>query len=217
MRIATWNLAGRFAEGHTALIEALDADVLLLTEVSERTVLPGWQLHLGRDLMAARRRWAGVATRQPAHPLPDPHPATAAVRLHGLVCWSSVLPWRSCGSVPWGQKPHADRTGRALDQLLSRRQHPDLWGGDWNHALHGREWSGSQGGRAHVVAALDRFGLHPVTGRLPHRLPDLLSIDHVAVPSSWTVRTAERVDGSGLSDHDAYVIEVESTLRSPSP
>ena len=77
MRIGTWNLAGRWDPRHLALIETMDCDVLLLTEVSERVELPGYDLHLGRLLMSPKRRWAAVASRLPMVPLPDPHGASA--------------------------------------------------------------------------------------------------------------------------------------------
>jgi hypothetical protein len=46
------------------------------------------------------------------------------------------------------------------------------------------------------------------TAELPHRLDGLLSIDHVAVPTTWTLRDVVRLDAEGLSDHDAYVVDV---------
>lgn len=66
MRIGTWNLQGRWDARHLELIEAMDCDVLLLTEVSERLDMPGYDLHLGRTLMASKRPWAAVASRLPA-------------------------------------------------------------------------------------------------------------------------------------------------------
>lgn len=48
MRIGTWNLAGRWDARHLDLIQEMDSDILLLTEVSERTELPGYDMHLGR-------------------------------------------------------------------------------------------------------------------------------------------------------------------------
>jgi hypothetical protein len=42
MRIGTWNLAGRWDARRRELIERLDVDVWLFTEVSERSDLPGF-------------------------------------------------------------------------------------------------------------------------------------------------------------------------------
>jgi len=98
MRIGTWNLAGRWDARHLALLEAMNCDVLLLTEVSERVELPAHDLHLGEALMAPRRRWAAVASRSALRPLPDPHGASAMAEVEGIGVCSSVLPWRSCGS-----------------------------------------------------------------------------------------------------------------------
>lgn len=64
MRIGTWNIAGRWSEHHQSLVADADCDVWLLTEVNERTELPGYALHLSEARMAPRRRWAGVASRQ---------------------------------------------------------------------------------------------------------------------------------------------------------
>lgn len=50
------------------------------------------------------------------------------------------------------------------------------------------------------------------TAELAHRIPGLLSIDHIAVPTSWDVehaaRTVAEADDARLSDHDLYTIEV---------
>ena len=56
-------MEGRWDQRHLDHIRAMDCDVLLLTEVSERVELPGITLH-GSDLrMAPRRHWAAVASR----------------------------------------------------------------------------------------------------------------------------------------------------------
>lgn len=39
------------------------------------------------------------------------------------------------------------------------RRPPTVWGGDWNRALSGPEYSGSKAGRLHLLEALDRLGL----------------------------------------------------------
>jgi endonuclease/exonuclease/phosphatase family metal-dependent hydrolase len=91
-----------------------------------------------------------------------------------------------------------------------------VWGGDWNHALSGDEWTGTKGGRAHVLAAVEQLGLQVPTAELPHRLDGLLSIDHIAVPKSWSVRGVARLDAQGLSDHDCYVVDVDDpTAQAP--
>ncbi|TIC85683.1 endonuclease/exonuclease/phosphatase family protein [Nocardioides sp. GY 10127] len=217
MRIGTWNLAGRWGDAHLRLLESLACDVLLLTEVSERVEVPGMHRHLTRGVMAPRRRWAGVFSIGPLRPLPEPHGATALAEVTAddgderVVLASSVLPWRSCGSAqPWVGTTSKERTAHAVDAIAQAR--PTVWGGDWNHALHGREYAGSMGGRAHLLAALDDLGLRAATSDSPHRIDGLASIDHVAVPSGWAAEATRHVaehDGSRLSDHDAYVVAVE--------
>lgn len=210
MRIGTWNLQGRWDARHFHLIEAMDCDVLLLTEVSERLDLPGYDVHLGRKLMSPKRRWAAVASRLPMSPGPDPHGASATVELAGLRVCSSILPWRSCGTRdPWVGANSAERTTAAVDAVEANG--PSVWGGDWNHALSGREPTGSVAGRRSVLAAVERLELQVPTAWMPHQIDGLLSIDHIAVPKSWHVTATQRhralSGGTRISDHDAYVVE----------
>lgn len=211
VRIGTWNLAGRWDERHAALIERIDCDVLLLTEVPERVVLSEHNLHPGQLLMAPRRRWAAVASRLPFSPEPDPHGASAMVSIEGLRVCASVLPWRSCGTRdPWVGVSTAEKTSAAVACVESST--PVIWGGDWNHALSGREWSGSVAGRRFLLDALGRLELQVPTASLPYQIEGLLSIDHIALPASWVVDNAQRhralVGETRISDHDAYVVEV---------
>lgn len=215
MRIGTWNLAGRWSDDHRSLLIEADCDVWLLTEVNERTSLPGHAIHLSDARMAARRRWAAVASRLPIASSPDPHRASASAQVGATTYVSSVLPWKSARSGPvWVGDRHADKTANAVNDLLLRmRAAPSLvWGGDWNHALTGREYAGSKAGRASITSALDELGLVVPTAELPHAIDGLLSIDHVAVPAGWEA-TARRVvaecDGKRLSDHDAYVVDAQ--------
>jgi hypothetical protein len=213
LRIGTWNLAGRWGDAHLAFLLGMECDVLLLTEVNERVAVPGHALHVSEATMAARRRWAGVMVRgTDLSPMDDPHPASAMASSRGLTFCSSILPWRSCGIDPWIEGRHVDKTEAAVATLLESLPTTDLvWGGDWNHALTGREYAGSIGGRTHITEAVGRLGLRVPTTDLAHRIPDVLSIDHIAVPADSTVVGAHRVDASGpprLSDHDAYVVEL---------
>lgn len=210
MRIGTWNLAGRWDARHLALIDRMDCDVLLLTEVSERVEVPGHDLHLGATLMMPKRRWAAVASRLPMRPMPDPQGASAMAELDGLRVCSSILPWKGCGTRdPWVGTTTAERTVAAVAAVEAVA--PAIWGGDWNHALSGREWAGSVAGRRSVLATVERLGLQVPTADAPHQIEDLLSIDHIAVPKSWLVGAAHRyrafVSESRISDHDAYVVD----------
>lgn len=213
MRIGTWNLQGRWDSRHLDLIEMMDCDVLLLTEVSERVDVPGYDLHLGRHLMMPKRRWAAVASRLDMQAQPDPHGASAMAELEGLRVCSSILPWRSCGTRdPWLGATSGEKTSAAVAAVETCV--PSVWGGDWNHALSGREWTGSIAGRRSLLAAVKRLDLHVPTASSPHQIEDLLSIDHIAVPKSWTVSATHRhrafVGQVRISDHDAYVVEASS-------
>lgn len=115
--------------------------------------------------------------------------------------------------MPWVGPNHAERTRNALEELL--KQLPDsglVWGGDWNHGLDGHESAGSKAGRDHIVKAVSKLGLKVPTKYLCHRLPELRTIDHIAVGTGVEVVSAERIEaieGSRrLSDHDAYVVEI---------
>ncbi|NYG54969.1 endonuclease/exonuclease/phosphatase family metal-dependent hydrolase [Nocardioides perillae] len=82
-----------------------------------------------------------------------------------------------------------------------------------------KEHAGSKASRSHLLAALERWDLIVPTAPLAHRIPGLLSIDHIAVPRAWPVAGAVRVvaeaGGRRLSDHDAYVVEVDLPGSTP--
>ena len=209
MRIGTWNLEGKHSPAHLALLEAQRCDVWLLTEVSEQLDAAGWHTATTAPDMTPGRSWAAVWSRRPVQSSSLPHPASCAAVVDGTTFISTVLPWRSCGSAaPWRGESHAERTRNALldlrDGSLDR---PVVWGGDWNHSLSGREYAGSDDGRVAVQEAIRHWGLQVPTEHLLHQLPDVLSIDHVAVPTGWTA-VGQRVPVGELSDHDAYVVEV---------
>ena len=118
MRVATWNLAGRWSNAHSELIQSLNADVLLLTEVSDDLDLPEYSIHRTSAPMAPLRTWAAIATRAPLATWPDPHPATALVTSDGWTFASTVLPWRGRGTEVYGEGGHVDKTTRAVAALL---------------------------------------------------------------------------------------------------
>lgn len=212
VRIATWNLEGKWTPRHLGVIRSLRADLLLLTEVPIEVAIPGLNLHFTAGEMQPGRRWAAVASGAPLRALPDPHGATALAEVTGLRVASSVLPWRNAGAAsPWEGSDQGTRTAAAVASI--RAASPVVWGGDWNHELRGRLFAGSATGKASILEALDELGVDAPTGALPHRLVGSRSIDHVAIPAFWSVTSVERVSGVvesiELSDHDAYVVEVE--------
>jgi endonuclease/exonuclease/phosphatase family metal-dependent hydrolase len=195
-------------------------DVWLLTEVSDRLAIASYHLHRSEALMAPRRHWAAIATRLPMSPVSDPHRASAMASVEGLTVCSSILPCRACGNgSTWVGDRHAEKAEATLHDLDGSMPRATLiWGGDWNHALSGREYSGSMAGRQHIQSLLDDRGMQVPTSSLPHRIDGLLSIDHIAVTDDLAVESAERFrtpnpGGGALSDHDGYVV----TIRSPSP
>ena len=214
VRIGTWNLAGRWSPDHERLMAAQECDLWLLTEVSDRVELPGMRRHIGQEHMAARRHWAAILSHHRFEPLEDPHPASASIQMGDTTFVSSVLPWRSCGARhPWIGSRHEEKTQAAVGSVLESLKGSVIWGGDWNHALHGPEYAGSRAGRSHIENAVSQLELQVPTERLSHRIEGLLSIDHIAVPKGVLVQAAERVsaatDEKRLSDHDAYVVTVQ--------
>jgi hypothetical protein len=196
----------------------LDAacEVWLLTEVPDAFDLVG-TLASSHEMPVegTPRAWAAVWSQGPLRAVPSPHPAAALAHLDDLLLCSCVLPWRGAGAHwPGPGETLTERTAAALEVLrpaIERPEHRAVWGGDWNHAMDGAETSGSLEGRQAIRATAEWLGLTVATAALPHQIEGLLTIDHVAVPWWWRVRSAERIParagGRRLSDHDAYVVE----------
>lgn len=205
---------GKAGAEQSAFIESQNCDVLLLTEVKLGWSPAGYEMSPG-VLMTEGKLWAAIASHAPQIKLAPPHPASAAATIEGTTYVSSILPWRSSGGEePWHGDTHASRTKDALKTLAQALGTYDrlVWGGDWNHALSGDEWAGSSGGRQALLAVLAELGLEVPTADLPHRIPGLLTIDHIAVRANDSEAT--RVDAAGLSDHDFYVVDKRDE-RSP--
>jgi endonuclease/exonuclease/phosphatase family metal-dependent hydrolase len=132
-----------------------------------------------------------------------------------LYC-SCVLPWRAAGAW-WPEEDIGDVAGMtkaAIERLgagLSAAAGSVVWGGDWNHALRDSEYAGTHDGREAIGKLVTKLGLRVPTEHLAHAKPGLLSIDHIAVPTTWDIAGCRRVvavaDGRRLSDHDAYVLD----------
>jgi hypothetical protein len=212
MRIGTWNLAGSWSADHASLLLELGCDVLLLTECPAEATLPGYVRHATvTRISGTDTHWSTVLSTRPMEPLPDPHPASAAVRIEGVVFCASVLPWPLAGdSWPWGPPDHRSRMQHTLVELGDAfGGRPVVWGGDWNQPLTGSLAGFSRAARDAIATSTEALGLQVPTRSLLGRTAGQGSIDHLAVPRSWTVREAGCVPVDvRLSDHDAYWVDV---------
>ena len=143
-------------------------------------------------------------------PLPDPHPASAAALLEDMVVCASVLPWPLArDSWCWGPAERLTRMQETLAQLTDALEgRTTIWGGDWNQPLEGSLAGFSRAGRDAITASTEMLDLQVPTASLPARPLGQGSIDHLAVPRSWTVSGAGCVPvDEHLSDHHAYWVE----------
>lgn len=91
-----------------------------------------------------------------------------------------------------------------------------VWGGDWNHAMEGPEYAGGLAGKAAIKGVLADRQLQVATRGLPHCIPGLFTIDHIAVPKAGQIVdvpriVAEGLRGNRLSDHDACAAEIATS------
>ena len=213
MRIGTWNLEGKWSCGHLALLQSQGCDVWLLTEVPTAASIPGMVAHRTAQPMGLRKTWAGIFSNVDVMTRPDPHPATAMADCDGFRLMSSVLPWRSCGTS-WEGSTLAEKMSGTLSSLREHIDEATVWGGDWNQALEGRDYVGSLTGRTEILELVHDSHLSVPTSALGSASKGHRSIDHIAVPINWNVVGAHllraAIEGHRLSDHDAYVVTVDS-------
>jgi len=160
---------------------------------------------MGRD-----KHWAAVAYNGVMDPIDDPYPASAAALIDGIFVCTSVLPWPLAQEDwPWGPTEHQLRMEMNLDHLVAAmKNNAVIWGGDWNQPLTGNLAGFTRAAQASILGVVDRLSLQVPTASQPSRHRAQQSIDHVAVPQSWTVRAAGHVAvESSLSDHDAYWVD----------
>ena len=167
--------------------------------------------------MGPKQYWAAVLSDKPFdQKLDDPHPASAAVVVNKITYCSSVLPWRSVKekAFPPIDSNLTEKTKQTIDMLLQRLPKSKLvWGGDWNHSLIGSEVAGSFDGRKHLLDALEVLGLQVPTTDLLHRNGSSKTIDHIAIQNNWIATEAKQIKAEGLSDHDAYVVDVQGSTE----
>jgi hypothetical protein len=215
MRIATWNLDARWSAEHSAFLCEQAADVWCLTEVPPAAMpdgrIAGYPTVGSTGRMTQGQHYAAIAARVAPTVAKHPHPATVVADVGGIAVASSVLPRSGAGGQPGGVW-----VGERIDDWLAdalaaiRVSGATIWGGDWNRNLAGGWQSvGMSRSDAAIREAVAAMGVVAATAALPHQKPGLFAIDHIAVPVSWRVVAAHRIAADRLSDHDAYVLDVE--------
>lgn len=222
MRIGTWNLEGRWSADHGQVLVDLDCDVWLLTENQPDARPDGHHLLVSTQLMGPGKHWAGIASRWPIDPQPDPDVASVLGESGGVRFCSSVLPWPLASQFsPWAGGTHVEEMAEVVGRLDDAfAQAPVVWGGDWNQPLSGNLQGFTRGAQRVLLETVASLGLQVPTETLRgRRSGGQSSIDHVAVPDDWVVTGAGRVTvGRRLSDHDLYWVEVDpSRPEAPGP
>jgi hypothetical protein len=226
MRIGTWNLDAKAPsapqsarlDDQLEFMASENCDVWLLTEVPFAFAMAPGTATFSRS-MGPSKAFAAVWARDGLEALTTIHPAAAFARIGDMRVCSCVLPWRAASAQSWPDSGElATMTQTAVDHLregLSRGAGDLVWGGDWNQSLQGRDHVGTPAGRLAVRALIATLGLTAPTSGLAHAADGgQFSIDHIAVPSGWTIgdgtrRIAESA-GERLSDHDAYIVEAKA-------
>jgi hypothetical protein len=220
MRIGTWNLDAQWSPAHQALLARGYCDVWLLTEVRPSAGEPNppladYQCHLSKGTMARGQHYAAILSLLSLTPLHGTHEASASAVVDGIAYCATVLPWAGCAqqpTSPWVGASLEEMARAAIDRLKAALpKGSTVWGGDWNQNLAGG-WQnvGSRPMRTLIESVVTSLDLRVATAALPHQAGACaFTIDHIAVPWHWKVRCADRVAATGLSDHDAYIIEVD--------
>jgi len=197
-----------------AFLASLCCEVLLLTEVPRDLQLARYRLSFSEGVMACGQVFAAVATPDDPQECVRPHLASVASGRGGVTFMASVLPWRSAQETDgFAGDSQGERTRVAVEAIaLGWPSGTVVWGGDWNHELLGPISAGSKIGQEAILRLVRDREMQAPTSVLGSE-HGAGSVNHIAVPDSWTVMSVERhVASSGgkrLSDHDAYVIQVE--------
>ena len=219
MRIGTWNLDAQWSQRHCGFLNSQSCDLWLLTEVPPELrhrdgEIASFYSYLSAGRMTRGQHYSAILSSAPLTIESCGHAASVAASRDELVFCSTVFPWAGCRVSPshiWIGDSLEQMTQNAIDELYDvLRKHNTVWGGDWNQNLFG-DWQhvGSAGMRNVIENAVSELELIVPTARLLHRNESSFTIDQIAVPSGCVVHRKTRIDATGLSDHDAYTLNVE--------
>lgn len=228
LRVGTWNLdrdKPPWRQPFQADHISEEADLWLLTEVPV-----AWQRVTAKVTFSGTRPaekgqyWSAIISKWPLERIPAKHPALAMAHVDhpdgAFLAASSVFPWRGAAKFwPSGDgDTFAERCVCTLvkhtDEIVAAQGDlPVVWGGDFNQALSGHDYVGSDVGRRALRDAFEDLGLRAVTIEAAGQEPPQRSIDHIAIPEEWSLRAMNvqrpESDGRLLSDHPSYVVSVD--------
>lgn len=238
LRVATWNLDGYGKSAahrlprQTEFLKALQADVLVLTEVQNTTEVDGmtfWWSDPGAAPYSPADRAVGVASRWPGRPLKvtDSRLSVcveleAPAPLSKVIVYGTVIPYKLDGvkqgvATAWQRHAQAvaDVTAdlnRLRDQSATERARIVL-AGDFNINLDGTVWYGQSEARQALIDGLTRAGLRCHTSediratRGSHRA----IVDHIWTstdlhPTEPLHIWCDRKEPGRLSDHNGAAL-----------
>jgi len=236
-QVGTWNLDGYRRTGklpeQVAVLEALCADVLVLTEVSDRTRLEGkhsWWSAPGQPpqykphhrAVGVFSGWAGVPLEVSDSRLSVCVALTAPKPLGLVLVYGTIIPYHDDG-VRQGQAARWERHRKAIGLVLSDikriRCIPNyssahfILAGDFNTNLDGKGRYGDPVARQALMVGLEQLGL------VCHTLEDIKAtrgscrsiVDHICMsealqPSKPLHIWCDREGPGRLSDHNGVSV-----------
>ena len=240
MIIGTWNLEvkpSRHSSHGIAVAQEIQlhaVDVWFFTEIHADWEVDGHSIFFSPagEVATNTRRSAAISSSWQMEPILGPNTLVeewiCMARLNNpnnnetILAVSTVLPWR--GITPYWrqaltkQTTFADAFRHVLQYIVQRintERRPGenvIWGGDFNQALSGRDYVGTNQGRRDFQKALQNLELWAPTADMPALIPAHPAIDHIAIPSAWSIKDEPLIlrptrNQKNLSDHALYVID----------
>lgn len=240
LHVATWNLDGYGSGAARRLplqinaLNALRADVLVLTEVRDTTRIPGmrfWWSSEGAGPYAPQDRAVCVASAWEGYTLEvaDPRLSVCVVlgaptALGQVVVYGTIIPYAMDGvrqgvAAPWER--HRRAVADVVRDLERLRAVPALssarfvLAGDFNTCLDGSGWYGDPKARLTLVEGLERVGMlcHTLENIRLTRGSDRALVDHVWAsgnlkPSEPLHVWCDRDEPRRLSDHNGVALRL---------
>lgn len=244
-RVANWNLDGYKSDassrlpGQVAVLQALNADVLVLTEVRDTTRIPGmtfWWSDQGQAPYSPQDRAVGIASQWPGRTLKvkDGRLSVcvafdAPSPLGTVLVYGTIIPYKLDGvqqkaATAWER--HRKAVADVIDDMNQLQSDPSyrdatvILAGDFNTSLDGSNWYGDVESRARLMDGLTHAGLrcHTLEDIRATRNSDRAIVDHIwstqnVSPSDSLHVWCDRKEPRRLSDHNGVALQLEKVRR----